>query len=74
MRRADTAISLTPLPDPLPRHPLSRQLVLKIFSSSSSSSAANYYANIKSKWVEEYPSSETIADDTWSFYYRSVEI
>jgi hypothetical protein len=36
-------------------------------SSSSSSSAANYYANIKSKWMEEYPSSETI-DDTWSFY------
>eukprot|EP00563_Minutocellus_polymorphus_P021048 CAMPEP_0197715780 /NCGR_PEP_ID=MMETSP1434-20131217/888_1 /TAXON_ID=265543 /ORGANISM="Minutocellus polymorphus, Strain CCMP3303" /LENGTH=211 /DNA_ID=CAMNT_0043300007 /DNA_START=224 /DNA_END=859 /DNA_ORIENTATION=- len=36
-------------------------------SSSASSAAEDYYSNIKSKWVEEYPSSESI-DDTWSFY------
>ena len=32
-----------------------------------SSSSKDYYSNIKSKWVDEYPSSDEI-DETWAFY------
>lgn len=36
-------------------------------TSSPSAAAKDYYSNIKSKWVEEYPSSENLGD-TWEFY------
>ena len=36
-------------------------------TSSSSPTAKDYYSNIKSKWVEEYPSSDNL-HETWGFY------
>ena len=62
--------ALKPAPYFLTR-PAAINLPLKMSSSgspsSSSSSKDDYYANIKTKWAEGYPSSGKI-NDTWAFY------